>query len=146
MAFDGGFLRTVTLELKQAVGCHVDKIYQPARDVLILQLRKKGFVKRLVISAASGTARVHFTEQKYENPDNPPMFCMLARKIFSASKLVSVEQKGLERVIEFTFDTANEMGDRISPKIVCELITGAGYIILVADDGKIYDAVHRSDI
>ena len=146
MAFDGGFLRTVTLELKQAVGCHVDKIYQPARDVLILQLRKKGFVKRLVISAASGTARVHFTEQKYENPDNPPMFCMLARKIFSASKLVSVEQKGLERVIEFTFDTANEMGDRISPKIVCELITGAGNIILVADDGKIYDAVHRSDI
>ena len=146
MAFDGGFLHTVAQELQQAVDCHVDKIYQPARDVLVLQLRKKGFVKRLILSAASGTARVHFTEQKQENPDTPPMFCMLARKIFSSAKLIAVQQKGLERVIEFTFDTANEMGDRIKPKIVCELITGSSNIILVGDDGKIYDAVHRSDI
>lgn len=146
MAFDGGFLHTVTTELSEAVGCHIDKIYQPSRDILVLQMRKKGFVKRLVLSAASGTARVHFTEQKYENPETPPMFCMLTRKIFSSAKLTAVAQKGLERVIEFTFDTANEMGDRISPKIVCELISGSANIILVGDDGKIYDAVHRSDI
>lgn len=146
MAFDGGFLYTVTRELKAAVDCHVEKIYQPARDVLVLSLRKKGFAKKLVLSAASGTARVHFTEQKYDNPDTPPMFCMLARKIFSSAKIVEVAQKGLERVLEFTFDATNEMGDRISPKIVCELITGSSNIILVSQDGKIYDAVHRSDI
>ncbi len=146
MAFDGGFLHTVAEQLREAVDCHVDKIYQPARDVLVLSLRKKGYVRRLVLSAASGTARVHFTEQKYDNPETPPMFCMLARKIFSSARLVKVEQKELERVIEFTFDTANEMGDRISPKIVCELITGSSNIILVDDKGKIYDAVHRSDI
>lgn len=146
MAFDGGFLHTVESQLQEAIDCHVDKIYQPSRDVLILQLRKKGFVKRLVLSAASGTARVHFTEQKYENPDTPPMFCMLARKIFSSARLVAVQQKGLERVIEFVFNTTNEMGDKISPKIVCELITGSGNIVLVDTNGKIYDAVHRSDI
>ena len=146
MAFDGGFLHTVTRELQAAVDCHVEKIYQPARDVLVLSLRKKGFARRLVLSAASGTARVHFTEQKYENPDTPPMFCMLARKIFSSSRITAVTQKGLERVIEFTFDTANEMGDRISPKIICELIGNSSNIILVGEDGKIYDAVHRSDI
>ncbi|MBE6810885.1 MAG: fibronectin/fibrinogen-binding protein [Ruminococcaceae bacterium] len=146
MAFDGGFLYTVTQELQEAVDCHVEKIYQPARDVLVLLLRKKGFAKRLVLSAASGTARVHFTEQKYENPDTPPMFCMLARKIFSSARLISVEQKGLERVVEFTFDTTNEMGDKIRPKIICELIGNSSNIILVAEDGKIYDAVHRSDI
>ena len=38
MAFDGGFLHTVTQELQQAVDCHVDKIYQPARDVLVLHI------------------------------------------------------------------------------------------------------------
>ena len=42
MVFDGGFLHTVTDELSQAIDCHVDKIYQPARDVLVLLLRKKG--------------------------------------------------------------------------------------------------------
>lgn len=146
MAFDGGFLHTVTCELQQAIDCHVDKIYQPARDVLVFSLRKKGFVKKLVLSAASGTARVHFTEQKYENPDTPPMFCMLARKIFSSARLIEVTQKGLERVIEFTFDTTNEMGDRVRPKIICELIGNSSNIVLVGPDGKIYDAVHRSDI
>ena len=146
MAFDGGFLYTVTKQLREAEGCHVDKIYQPSTDILVLQLRKKGFVKKLLLSAASGTARVHFTEQKYENPETPPMFCMLARKIFSSARLIAIEQKGLERVIEFKFETSNEMGDRISPKIVCELITGSSNIILVGQDGKIYDAVHRSDI
>ncbi len=146
MAFDGGFLHSVTLQLQDAVGAHVDKIYQPARDVLVLTLRKKGFVKRLVLSAASGVTRVHFTEQKYENPEIPPMFCMLARKIFSAARLVAVKQKGLERVIEFTFDASNEMGDRVSPKIICELLSGSGNIILADENGKIYDAVHRSDI
>ncbi len=146
MAFDGGFLHTVVRELNQTVGCHIEKIYQPARDVLVLSLRKKGFAKRLVLSVASGTARVHFTEQKYDNPDTPPMFCMLARKLFSSSRITAVAQKGLERVIEFTVDTANEMGDRISPKIVCELIGNSSNIILVAEDGKIYDAIHRSDI
>ncbi len=146
MAFDGGFLYTVTRELDQAVDCHIEKIYQPARDVLVLSLRKKGFAKKLVLSAASGTARVHFTEQKYDNPDTPPMFCMLARKIFSSSRIVSVAQKELERVIEFTFDATNEMGDRISPRIICELIGNNSNIILVDEKGKIYDAIHRSDI
>ena len=146
MAFDGGFLHTVTTELCEAVGCHIDKIYQPARDILVLTLRKKGFVKKLVLSAASGTARIHFTEQKYENPENPPMFCMLARKIFSASRLESVEQIGLERIVELTFSASNEMGDRIKPKIICELIGNSSNIIMVDENGRIYDAVHRSDI
>ncbi len=146
MAFDGAILHTVICELKAAEGSHVDKIYQPSRDELIILLRKKGFQKRLLISARAGGARIQFTEGKYENPETPPMLCMLARKIFSASRLVSVEQKGLERVAELTFDTANEMGDRISPKIICELIGNSSNIVLVADDGRIYDAVHRSDI
>ncbi len=146
MAFDGGFLHNVVSELQQAEGAHVDKIYQPARDVLVLLLRKKGNVRRLVLSAAAGTARVHFTEQKYENPETPPMFCMLARKIFSAARLESVAQKGLERVIELAFSASNEMGDRVTPKIICELFSGSGNIILVDENGKIYDAVHRSDI
>lgn len=146
MAFDGGFLHTVVSELNGAVDCHVDKIHQPSRDELVLVLRKKGFVKRLLISARVGAARIQFTDGKYENPETPPMFCMLARKIFSSARVVSVEQLGLERLVELTFDTANEMGDRISPRIVCEFIGNSSNIILVGEDDRIYDAVHRSDI
>lgn len=146
MAFDGGFLHCIIKELNTAVQCHIDKIYQPSRDELILVLRKKGFCERLLLCGRSGAARIQFTQEKYENPDKPPMFCMLARKHYSGARLTEITQHGLDRVAEFKFEATNEMGDRVSPRIVCELIGNKSNIILVGNDGKIIDAVRRSDI
>ncbi|HBJ10825.1 MAG TPA: hypothetical protein DDY61_03830, partial [Ruminococcaceae bacterium] len=72
MAFDGVFLHKITAELSAAENSHVDKIYQPSKDELVFLLRKKGFVKKLLITARPGYARLHFTEGKYENPQTPP--------------------------------------------------------------------------
>ena len=87
MAFDGGFLYKVLAEIKEAKDCHIDKIYQPSKDELVFLLRKKGFVKRLYINAKQGSARLHFTDEKLENPTVPPNFCMLLRKYISSAKL-----------------------------------------------------------
>lgn len=146
MAFDGAFAYKIAAELHSAIDCHIDKIYQPSRDELVFLLRKKGFVKRLLLSAKSGTARLSFTEEKYENPAVPPMFCMLVRKHFSAARLVSIKQPSLERVIELLFEATNEMGDRVTLKIICELIGNKSNIILVNESGKIIDALRRSSI
>ncbi len=145
MAFDGGFLHKITVELSSAIDCHIDKLYQPSRDVLVFLLRKKGFAKRLIMCARPGAARIQFTEMKFENPAAAPMFCMLARKHFSGARLVDIRQHGLERVVELCFETTDEMGDRVRPKIVCELIGNQSNIILVDNSGHIVDAVHRSD-
>jgi len=146
MSFDGLFASKIAAELNEAVNCHIDKIYQPSRDELVFLLRKKGFVKKLLICAKSGAARVCFTEEKYENPAVPPMFCMLVRKHFSSARLIEVRQLGFERIIELCFESSNEMGDRINTKIVCELIGNKTNIILVGEGGRIIDAVRRSDI
>ncbi len=146
MAFDGAFLHKVIAELKTAVDCHIDKIYQPSRDELVFSLRKKGFSKKLLISAKAGAQRVHFTENKYENPATPPMFCMLMRKYLSAARLIDITQPDLERVAIFVFSTSNEMGDIVEIKLVCELIGGKANIILVNSDGKIIDALRHSSI
>ena len=146
MAFDGGFLYKITNELKSAVDCHIDKIYQPSKDELVFLLRKKGFAKRMIISSKSGAARIHFTDQKYENPETPPMFCMLLRKYFSSARLTDVVQNGLERVLELVFAATDEMGDRVNLRIICELIGGRSNIILVNGEGRIIDSVRRSDI
>lgn len=146
MAFDGAFLHKVIAELKDAIDCHIDKIYQPSRDELVFSLRKKGFSKKLLISAKAGAQRVHFTENKYENPATPPMFCMLMRKYLSAARLVDITQPDLERVAIFVFSTSNEMGDIVEIKLVCELIGGKANIILVNADGKIIDALRHSSV
>ena len=79
MPFDGVFVHLLTNELNDAKDCHIDKIYQPSRDELVFLLRKKGFVTRLLISAKVGSAKVCFSDEKFENPSVPPMFCMLVR-------------------------------------------------------------------
>ncbi|MCQ2451236.1 MAG: NFACT family protein, partial [Clostridia bacterium] len=94
MAFDGLFTGKIALELSEAVNSHIDKIYQPSGDEIILGLRKKGFSKKLLLSAKSGMARVHFTEIKWENPEKPPMFCMLFRKHYQGARLLSVKAVG----------------------------------------------------
>lgn len=146
MPFDGAFAYKIKQELSSAVDCHIDKIYQPSRDELVFLLRKKGFVKKLLICAKNGSARVCFTEEKFENPSVPPMFCMLVRKHFSSARLIEIKQKGLERIIELCFEATNEMGDRVNVKIVCELIGNRTNIILVGEGGRILDATRRSDI
>lgn len=146
MSFDGAFLHKTLQELKSAIDCHIDKIYQPSRDELVFLLRKKGFQKKLFISAKSGAQRIHFTENKYENPPSPPMFCMLMRKYLLSAGLIAISQPALERVVTFIFSATSEMGDITEIKLVCELIGGKANIILVNDEGKIIDALRRSDI
>lgn len=146
MPFDGAFAHKISAELTEAVDCHIDKIYQPSRDELVFLLRKKGYAKRLLVSAKNGSARLCFTEEKFENPAVPPMFCMLVRKHFGAARLTAVKQLGLERIIELCFEATNELGDRVNVRIVCELIGNRSNIILVGENDRIIDAVRRSDI
>lgn len=146
MAFDGAFIHTLLSELNGAEGAHVEKIYQPSKDELVLYLKKKDFSEKLHISARNGAARIGFTDAKFENPYEPPMFCMLARKIFSSARFVAARQKGLERIIELEFQAVNEMGDIVSPEIICEFIGGSNNIILADENGRISDALVRSDI
>ncbi len=146
MAFDGGFLYKIVGELNEATDCHIDKIYQPSRDELVFLLRKKGFAKRLLITVKPGSSRIHFTENKYENPPIPPTFCQLLRKYISSARLVDVIQNGLERVVELVFSATNEMGDRVIYKLICELIGNQSNIILVNEKGNIVDSLKHSDV
>lgn len=146
MAFDGGFLKILISELNEARDCHIDKIYQPSKDELVFLLRKKGFVKRLLITVKGGNARIHFTENKLENPDTPPNFCMLLRKYLSAARLVDILQPDLERVAELVLSSTNEMGDSVNLKLVCELIGNQANVILLRENGTIVDALRHSDV
>ncbi|MBE6780688.1 MAG: fibronectin/fibrinogen-binding protein [Ruminococcaceae bacterium] len=146
MPFDGAFLYCVSSELTEALDCHIDKIYQPSKEELVFLLRKKGYVRRLLINIKSGSARVHFTENKFENPEKPPMFCMLMRKHLLNGRLVRITQPDLERVLIFTFSSMNEMGDIRELNLICELLSGCANIILSDENGKIIDCLRHSDI
>ncbi len=146
MPFDGAFLYCISNELSEALDSHIDKIYQPSKEELVFLLRQKGFAKRLVFNIKSGSARVHFTENKFENPEKPPMFCMLMRKHLLNGRLIRIFQPGLERVLILTFSSMNEMGDICELNLICELLSGSANVILCDANGKIIDCLRHSDI
>lgn len=146
MALDGGFLKKIVDELKLAIDCHIDKIYQPSHDELVFLLRKKGFVNRLLITVKNGSARIHFTENRYENPEVPPNFCMLLRKYLSTARLIDIIQPSLERVVELVFSAINELGDTVKLRLVCEFIGNQANAVLIRENGTIIDALRHSDV
>ena len=131
MALDGAFLHCIKQETEALIGSRIDKIYQPTRDELILSFRTKGGAVRVLFSVSADAARVHITETAPENPQQPPMFCMLLRKHLSGGKLEAIEQDGLERILRFRIRANNELGDSIVLTLICEIMGRFSNVILV---------------
>jgi predicted ribosome quality control (RQC) complex YloA/Tae2 family protein len=147
MAFDGYTVAAVVYEMKERLlGARIEKIYQPGRDEIVLRTRKPGAVSRLLLTANASAPRAHFIAAERDNPDKPPMFCMVARKRLSGGRITAVTQPGFDRNIHITVESADEMGD-ITPKtIAVEMMGRHSNIILVDSRGFIIDSVHRVPI
>ncbi|MBQ9802771.1 MAG: NFACT family protein [Clostridia bacterium] len=138
MAFDAGFLAAVAAELKEtAIGAAVEKVYQPERDAVVLQMRTFAGGKRLLINAGSANPRIGFTEIPLENPQNPPQFCMLLRKRLSGARLSRVWQEGFERVLVTEWDTRDEMGFPTKCRLITEMMGKYSNLIFTDGEGKI---------
>ena len=80
MAFDAGMLACVVGEIrKKSLGARIEKVFQPEKDEIVLQMRSTEGGKRLLINAGSNTPRIGYTSEQKENPMTPPMLCMLLR-------------------------------------------------------------------
>lgn len=141
MALDGAFLYAVKNELQPLIGGRVEKIYQPSREEIVISIRKK----KLYISANAGSARVHITQKQPDNPQTPPMFCMLLRKKIGNGRLTAIRQDGLERILFFDFESVNELGDLVTITLACEIMGRCSNLIIINDSGKIIDSIKRVD-
>ena len=146
MSLDGALLHCVKNELSNLIGARVDKIYQPSREEIVLTLRQLGAAdksrKSLIFSANGGSARVNLTSAEFENPQSPPMFCMLLRKHLGGGRLVDIRQDGLERILYFDFECTNEIGDIVVNTVVSEIMGRHSNIIIVRD-GRVVDSIKR---
>ena len=132
MPLDALCLSGLVHELDQSVtGGKIDKIYQPGRDEVVLALRTPAHGNvRLLLSANPSHPRPQLTQLSRENPDTPPMFCMLLRKHLSGARILSVAQPPLERVVTLTLEALNELGDRVERRLVLEAIGRRSNLIL----------------
>ena len=143
MAFDAFYLSAVLSEIRSLGESRVDKIHQPSRDTLILQLKSRDGRAKLLLAANPAAPRLHLTAASPENPAEPPMFCMLLRKHLSGARLVEISQPPMERCAVFTFDCIDEMGDAVQKKLVAELMGKTCNLYLLGPDGRIIDCLRR---
>lgn len=146
MAFDAGMLACTLSEIKKtALGARIEKVYQPERDEIILQMRSLEGGKRLLINAGSNNPRIGFSSLPKENPQNPPMFCMLLRKHLQGAKLVSVTQADFDRIAFLEFETRDEMGFECTRFLIAELMGKYSNLIFADGDKRIISVLKTAD-
>ncbi|MFC4598833.1 Rqc2 family fibronectin-binding protein [Cohnella hongkongensis] len=144
MSLDGIVVRALVRELQPCVKARILKIYQPTDNELILHIRGQGSGGKLLLSAHPSMPRLHWTEQVWANPSEPPMFCMLLRKYCEGGVIEAVRQVGLERIVELDVRHRDELGDASLKRIVIEIMGRHSNIILMDPvTGVVHDGIRH---
>ena len=145
MAFDGIVTTAMVAELsKKLTGAKIDKIYQPAADEIILNIRSGKEKLFLYISAGTNNAGLYLINDKGTNPQNPPAFCMLLRKHLQSARIHEIKQIDSERIVEIHTDAVNELGFNVNHKLVIEIMGKHSNILLIdLKTDKILDCIKR---
>lgn len=144
MAFDGITIHALVNELKSVLcGDRLSKIAQPEKDELFITVKTADGQQKLLISVNAGVPLVYLTESSKPSPLTAPGFCMLLRKHIGNGKITDVTQPGLERIIDFTIEHLDEMGDLCVKHLIVELMGKHSNIIFVNDSGTIIDSIKR---
>ena len=121
----------------------VQKIQQPTRRDFVFSLRNSGKTKKLYVNINPQYYHVCFMNKETENkrlisiPAKPPMFCMLLRKYLENARIIRVNQPEFERILEFYFETYNELSEKIYLCLAIELMGKYSNVILYNYDTNI---------
>ena len=142
MAFDGITVASLVHELKEQLrGGRIAKIAQPETDELLLTLKTPAGQKRLCISASASLPLIYLTDSNKPSPMTAPNFCMLLRKHISNGRIIDICQPGLERIIHFTIEHLDELGDLCRKDLVVEIMGKHSNIIFCSSEGMIIDSI-----
>lgn len=145
MGFDGIVTTAISRELNNVLlGGRIDKIYQPEADDIIFYVQANRSRQQLFMSANASHPHICLMTNKLTNPTNPLAFCMLLRKHLSAGKIVGIEQKKGDRLIDFFIESQNELGYSTNKVLSIEIMGKHSNIILYdQSSGIIIDAIKR---
>ncbi|SDJ53247.1 Predicted component of the ribosome quality control (RQC) complex, YloA/Tae2 family, contains fibronectin-binding (FbpA) and DUF814 domains [Lachnospiraceae bacterium G41] len=144
MAFDGFCIQRITNEYSDLFSDgRISKIIQPNAFDIILVIKKEKDTYNLFVSANPSMSYTYLVKDKGEAPQNALNFCMVLRKYVANGKILSVKQKGNERIITFEIEHLDEMGDRSVKKLIFELMGKHSNIILTDDQDIIIDSIKR---
>ncbi|MDL2249314.1 NFACT family protein [Lachnospiraceae bacterium OttesenSCG-928-J05] len=144
MALDGIAVAAMVAELNAALeGGRINKIAQPEKDELLINIKTKTGANRLLISASPSLPLIFTEVENKKSPMTAPGFCMLLRKHIGSGRLLKVTQPGLERVIYFHIEHYDDLGDLKEKRLVVELMGKHSNIIFIDENDMILDSIRH---
>ena len=142
MAFDGITVAGVVSELNKTIlNGRISKIAQPEADELLITIKTPDGQKRLSISASASLPLIYLNTENKPSPMTAPNFCMLLRKYIGNGRIVEITQPSLERIIFFTIEHLDELGDLCQKKLIVEIMGKHSNIIFCDQNFKILDSI-----
>ncbi|UJS28753.1 NFACT RNA binding domain-containing protein [Macrococcoides canis] len=140
MAYDGLFTHQMIEEISFLETARINKITQPDQYTVILTIRANRKNQKLMLSIHPNFARMQITNNQLDNPFEPPMFLRVLRKHIEGGIVERIEQMGNDRIVHFTINNTDEIGDRIKRHLYLEIMGKHSNIILTDDNNKILDS------
>ena len=142
MAFDGITVAGVVSELNKTIlNGRISKIAQPEADELLITIKTPDGQKRLSISASASLPLIYLNTENKPSPMTAPNFCMLLRKYIGNGRIVEITQPSLERIIFFTIEHLDELGDLCQKKLIVEIMGKHSNIIFCDQNYRILDSI-----
>jgi predicted ribosome quality control (RQC) complex YloA/Tae2 family protein len=111
-------------ELQAIIGGHVDKVYHPSLEHLVLAVRRPGEGKVFLHFVVGRW--LYISDEGGEMPAQPSDFAMMLRKRILNARITGVRQQGFDRIVVLTLDKDGAF------ELVLESF-GDGNVILVAN-------------
>jgi len=124
-------------------GARVQKIQQPNRRELILNIRSLGESKKLYININPEFYHICFMSKENEFkrnikiPKSAAMFCMLLRKYLEGAKIIEIKKPAHERIVEIYFEYYDALKTSSRLCLAIELMGKHSNVILYNAETKI---------
>lgn len=142
MALDGILLNNITRLIQEECPLRINRIAQISENELIFECYNHQKIN-LVFSIDSISNRISITTEPFVRMSEPNHFVMLLRKHLENGWIKSMNQIGLDRVVEIQIDNRNDLGDDVQHRLMIELMGKYANVILIDQENKILDAFNR---
>ena len=144
--FDGIFLYKLKDEFKNLITGRISKINESGDTDFIITVRSQRINYNLMLSFSSEFSRIHYTTRIYDNTLSPKSFTMLLRKHIEGYFIEDIFQNNTDRILVFKLTGFNEMQDKNTKYLICELMGRYSNLILTDEDYTIIDALKHDGV
>ncbi len=125
-------------------GCVMGKVFQLSRVALAIDFRP-GDGRYLFISVEPAQPGIYMIERRVRELEKQTLasqsFALVLRKQLGGAKLVSLRKDEADRIVRFSFNASDEIGNRFERTLVAQLTGKAANLLLLNEQGYIIDTL-----